>query len=368
MAILTLQRRARELGRIRMGQFVKPAQGKARPEKLDRFRFTSSSQPLIERIAELYGGEVKAWQPQGGGAPGWEVIVQALRLPVLVPPQPVSQFFELWAGGGCQRRCDGVTELLQDRQCVCSPDPEERECKPTTRLNVVLRDVEGIGVFRLETHGYYAATELPETAEFLAQTKGYVAAHLALEERVVKRDGKTKRFMVPTLEVDLSPAALMSGQVPDAPQISAGAAHIDAKALPPSADPGPQPVAVEPPKVEPIPVKEDETLLLPAIQSATTLDQLRRLWRDTKGQLSPETREAFTARVEYLNAQVETTPTEDPDELWSRVLRTVPASWTTGQTETDFEAVVGVEPGEASAAQIQEYLDVLKTEDGEESP
>jgi hypothetical protein len=37
-----------------------------------------------------------------------------------------------------------------------------------------------------------------------------------LEERVVKREGKTRRFMVPTIEVDVTPAQLLSGAVPAA--------------------------------------------------------------------------------------------------------------------------------------------------------
>jgi hypothetical protein len=112
-------------------------------------------------VAALYGGTVQPWTPQGGGAEAFEVITESTRIPILVPPQPVTQYFEQWSGGGCVRRCDGQTELLSGGNCLCSVDPEDRECKPTTRLNVVLRDVEGIGVWRLESHGWYAATELP---------------------------------------------------------------------------------------------------------------------------------------------------------------------------------------------------------------
>ena len=348
MAILTLQKRARELGRIRIGQVVTGNNGKKRPEKLDCFRVTGSSKTLIEKVAALYGGEVKEWTPQNGGPSGWEVVTDSTRLPILVPPQPVSQYFELWSGGECERRCDGVTNLLTDEPCVCSPDPEDRECKPTTRLNVVLRDVEGIGVWRLESHGWYAATELPEVAEFLAHTQGYVAAHLALEERLVKRAGKTKRFMVPTLEVDITPSALMAGETPAVPQVAAGAAHVDAPALPAARQ-----------ELEAAPSRDEDTRS--AIAAATTLDELRQLWRD-RAPLSDEMKAEFQTRVKTLEAQVETAPSGDPDELWSRVLRTVPSSWTSAQAEADFEGVVGTEAGEADAVQIQEYLDVLRND------
>src|SRR3954464_4210914 len=107
MPILGLQQRIRELGRIRMGQVVRGSNGKTRPEKLDRFRLTSASRELLEKVAALYGGEVADWTPANGGPAQFEVVTEARRLPILVPPQPVTQWYELWSGGGCQRRCDG---------------------------------------------------------------------------------------------------------------------------------------------------------------------------------------------------------------------------------------------------------------------
>lgn len=209
MPILELQKRARELGRIRIGQ----KGPKGQPQKLDRFRLTSASQPLIEKIAELYGGSASQWTPQGG-APQWEVITDSTRLPIMVPPQPVTQWLETWTGGGCVHRCDGITEVISGEPCDLGPVHEQ--AKPTTRLNVVLRDVEGIGVWRLESHGWNAAVELPDVAAFLAQAGGYVNGWLSLEERVSKSlvDGKaqTRRFIVPTIEIDVTPAELLAGR------------------------------------------------------------------------------------------------------------------------------------------------------------
>src|SRR6476659_3823579 len=93
MPILDIQKRARELGRIRIGQVVPTTNGKTRPAKLDRFRLTSHSRPLLDRVAELYGGTVQEWAPQGGGATAWEVITDTKRLPIMVPPQPISQWY-----------------------------------------------------------------------------------------------------------------------------------------------------------------------------------------------------------------------------------------------------------------------------------
>ena len=219
MPILDLQKRARELGRIRLGKqetFTKRngEQG-TRPAKLDRFRFTGHSEALLTKVAELYGGQVQPWTPNGGAAQ-YEVISTTARVPIMVPPQPVSQWYEYWTAGGCQHRCDGERNVLTDEPC----DPEDfkhREAvkKPTTRLNVVLRDVEGIGVWRVETHGFNAAIELPDVAEFLAQAGGYVNGWLSLEQRTsIDTSGDkplTRHFMVPIIEVDVTPAQLMAG-------------------------------------------------------------------------------------------------------------------------------------------------------------
>jgi hypothetical protein len=219
MPILDLQKRARELGRIRLGvqeTFTKRngEQG-TRPAKLDRFRFTGHSHTLISKVAELYGGEVREWTP-AGGTQQWEVISNATRVPIMVPPQPVSQWYEFWTRAGVQHRCDGQRNVLTDEPCD-PEDPKHIEAvkKPTTRLNVVLRDVEGIGVWRVETHGFNAAIELPDVAEFLAAAGGYVNGWLSLEQRTsieqTDQGPKTRHFLVPIIEVDVTPAQLMAG-------------------------------------------------------------------------------------------------------------------------------------------------------------
>ena len=109
MAIVDIQRRQTEVGRIRLGQKVKASNGKERPARLETFRFTSPSKPLIDAIAKLYGGQVQEWTPPRGAAE-WEVVTDAASVPVVVPPQDIgsSQFYESWSAGGCQRRCDEI--------------------------------------------------------------------------------------------------------------------------------------------------------------------------------------------------------------------------------------------------------------------
>ena len=211
MSILDLQKRLTEIGRIRTGstEDIPNKPGKRRPVKLDTFRLTSASQALIAAAAERYGGDVRPWQSPSGQQ--WEAVLTSAELPILVPPgQAVSQWWELWSGGGCERRCTGERELIGDTPCRCPADLADRQrlgaegkaCKPTTRLNVLLPELPGLGVWRLEAHGYYAAVELGGTAEFLAQLHGRVQAVLRLEQRERRMPGRgVRRFAVPVIDL-----------------------------------------------------------------------------------------------------------------------------------------------------------------------
>jgi Recombination directionality factor-like len=211
MPIVDMQRRLHERGRLRLGEKRPDRNGQQRPAKLQTFRFTSTDRLAIDTAAEAYGGHVEAWEAGPGGAQ-WQVVTDATELPVIVPvgiPLPMlSQFYELWSGGGCQRRCDGQVEFLGDQQCMC--DPDDRQCKPTTRLNLLLPDLAGLGVWRLESHGWYAAAELAGVVAVLeraAERGAFHPARLRAEQREVKRYDKgkpvTHQFVVPVLDVDM---------------------------------------------------------------------------------------------------------------------------------------------------------------------
>lgn len=216
MSILGLQRRIAEVGRIRIGQQVPTQSGKTRPAKLDTFRITSSDRQRIEQIARMYGGQVQPWKSPNGDQ--WEVITDTDVLPVIVPPaiMAFSQCFEQWSAGGCVKRCDGQHEAISDGPCLC--DPDNRECDIHTRLSVMLKDVPGLGVYRIDSSGYYAAVELSGAVEIIsmAVSRGQMLpARLRLEQRSVKRqhNGKpeTRRFPVPVLDIDIAPGQLILG-------------------------------------------------------------------------------------------------------------------------------------------------------------
>lgn len=215
--IIDLQRRLREAGRIRIGEKISTGNGRSRPGKLSEFRFTSSDERAIRSIADLYGGVPQRWD----GAPvgdQWEVITDSRSLDVIVPPVDLafSQWLELWSGGGCARRCDGQRNVINDQPCIC--DPDAPDCKPTTRLGVILTGLDGIGIWRLEIHGWNGAQELLGSIEVLRtmQSRGaMVPARLLLDQRQSKRDGKTYNFAVPVLDLTFSVAEALNVDRPN---------------------------------------------------------------------------------------------------------------------------------------------------------
>jgi hypothetical protein len=364
MPILDLQQRIRELGRIRIGETKPTSSGKTRPAKLDRFRLTSPSRELLEQVAQMYGGQVRDWQPQGGGPAQFEVYTTVNRFPILVPPQPISQWYEQWSGGGCKRRCDGTTETITDKPCLCAAaglEGRDRVCKPTTRLNVVLRDVPGLGVWRLESHGYYAAIELPQAALFLAQAGGYIEGFLELQARRSKRikaDGaaETLDYMVPVIDVGISAAELLAGGGAIRPALGQSpqeAAH--ALTAGQAAAPAPDYRALA--------------------RAAADLDGVRAVWQQAKtarhldndAQLQADLTEIGrgkqpTPQPDEQPAQPATPPAAGPsrDGVWMQIVAAASyLDWTTADLEQDFEAQQGVLPAEASVEQMQAYLELI---------
>ncbi|MGW2708653.1 recombination directionality factor [Streptomyces sp. NPDC001356] len=215
--IKTLQRQAAELGRIRTG-YSRPHEDPKRkrvPMKSQTFILSSHSRDYVERAAELYGGTVEPWTPQGQNVEQFRVVTEARELRAILPAgDPLSQSYEMWSGGGCVRRCDGEFERIKREPCVClaryGEDWHERKadevCRPTTRIGVMLPDLPDIGVWRLETKSYYAADAMAGGLDTVLQAtggKGMMPVRMWIEQRTAVRNGKTKRFqvvmMVPSL-------------------------------------------------------------------------------------------------------------------------------------------------------------------------
>lgn len=229
MAILDMQKRLTELGRIRLGE----KGSKGEPRRLSKIRLTSASRSHLEAAAKVYGGQVRGWAGSPTGDQ-FELYTDATQVDILIPPTAASysQYYELWSGGGCQRRCDGQTELLSGEPCKC--DPDERACQVTTRVSVMLPKVPGLGVWRLESHGWNAAAKLPGQLEMLALSGrgSFVPAVLRIVQKKEVKGGQTRRWTEPEIDVpegttivDLLTAAqadaMLAGSRAPAPQIEA---------------------------------------------------------------------------------------------------------------------------------------------------
>ena len=254
MPIRDIQQRHAEHGRIRIGRKVAMSGGKSRPEKLDRFRFTSGDRGHIKALAALYGGTVADWK--NGTKAEFEVITDARSIPVIAYRNSISQWMETWSGGGCTHRCDGYHNVLTDEDCN-PQDKAHRDAKPTTRLSVMLRDLESLGTWRLETHGWNAAAELPAMAELAAFVGDYVPARLVLQQRTSIKDGETNQFVVPVLDLAITKQRLnevLAGTTTQAIGSTSSALQIEA-------------------------ARGDVDDLIDAIADATTRDALNAIWR-----------------------------------------------------------------------------------------
>lgn len=208
--IKTMKRQAAELGRIRTG-YSRPHEDPKRkrvPVKSQTFILSSHSREYIECAAELYGGTVEPWTPQGQNVEQFRVVTEARELRAILPAGDVlSQANEMWSGGGCTRRCDGEIEQISRQPCIClaryGEDWHERKadevCRPTSRIGVMLPDLPDLGVWRLETKSYYAADAMAGGLDAVLQAtggKGMLPVRMWIEQRTALRNGKTKRFQV----------------------------------------------------------------------------------------------------------------------------------------------------------------------------
>jgi hypothetical protein len=258
MALLDVQRSSHQVGRIRTGQRIeipgktRSGQQKTRPARLDVFRFTSPSRPQIEAAAERYEGDVRPWND--GSRREWEVITKAAELLVTVPPRSavVSSWYEMFKPGfGFERRCDSQREQFSAGPCLCphAEDPSDEDevrqcaldreamskrnppeaCRRVTRINVMLPDLPGLGVWRLDTGSIYSAMWTGDQGDIMMLARDgnvFLPARLYLEpqERLVR--GEIRKYSVPVLDItstfrEVASGALAAGgikaQLPPAP-------------------------------------------------------------------------------------------------------------------------------------------------------
>ncbi|WP_055696537.1 hypothetical protein [Streptomyces silaceus] len=258
-----IQARAAEHGRLRTGY----TDGN-RPMRSPNWVVTSHSEEHVRKAAELWGGTPQQWSPLNSTISQWRVITKSPSIEALITPgDPLNQFNEMWSKGGCQRRCDGETELLTRQPCICAArfgeDWHQQKkgvvCSTTSRLNVMLPDLSGMGMWRAETHSFYAAQEWGGMVDMvLAGTdgKGFIPVNLRIEPRQRVANGETKKFPVVVVELrGITPRQALAGPVNAATALNPGAAG--------------QRAAIEAPRPD----------YLAEAEGALTSDDVRDVWR-----------------------------------------------------------------------------------------
>lgn len=218
LPLSTLKTRPPEHGRIRFGEKYQTRNGRQAMRATDTWRFTSPDRTAIEQLAAQYGGTVRPWSDPKAGGSQWEVQTDSDRIDVWIPPGACSSSYELWGGGGCERRCDGMVCTQYgagtvELPCLCAGEPEMR-CKPTIRIQLILPVVRFGGVWRLDSHSENLLREAPgmiDMIEFLQQ-QGLPQAELVLTKRQKTQGGQTKKFTVPQFVVPMSPSEIAAGQ------------------------------------------------------------------------------------------------------------------------------------------------------------
>lgn len=388
--ILTLQRQVRELGRLRAGLTVasdKPG-GRDRPSSSKTWIATSLNRTYIEAAAEVWGGRAEEWQPLGNRPKEWRVITTRPVIDAILPPgDPLSQAYEMWTGGGCQRRCDGEREQRSDSPCLCvaqfgtnfhevpvlGQDKKPQRCQINTRLSVFLPELPDIGIWRVETHGYWPSVHITgyvETIKALVGEQVMVPITMGIDPKTRVKDGKTSHYI--EIVVALKERASF-GQILAAPQALAIGGPADARVV----EAGPARAAIES-----VPAAEAEPHVTdwPAwFAEATSMEQMRAMWTDCgkAGALTPENKAAWIARGKEIRGEVADAPAEAPatpapvadgevepdkDDMWASTLRLAgDRDWSTPQTREAFREYVGKNPEDATGWEIESFRDSLKT-------
>jgi hypothetical protein len=210
MPILTIQKQAKEIGRIRIGYSEPGRNGGKTPRRSDTFILTSDNKAALEAAAQVFGGEVRPWSVKDGV---FVLVTKLSEMPILVVDIPETQWYEFWNGGACELRCDGETiqgptgSPRVGKPCLCSqkhPNLADRiaaagkgkACKPTTRVSVMIPDAQDLGVWRFESHGYYTAAEIPTTLQFIRSALGHGRAFMPATLAISQRSRGSKRFPV----------------------------------------------------------------------------------------------------------------------------------------------------------------------------
>lgn len=393
-----IQGSMREVGRIRSGD-SEAVEGKTwrRPRRSDTLILTSVQQRLIVAAAAMWGGEPEQWTPQGSNVPVWRVVTDTPEIPAVLPQgYPLSTMFEMWQGGKCLRRCDGLSEEKSAPSpvpCVCranfGPQWYERDqtnppsiCKITGRLNVYLEGLGDFGYWRIDVHSFYAVTEMSGFIDWVKARLGpdpSVRIRIAIEQRA---RGKTMFPVVAVRLADDTAIQILSGVAPKL-MVEGLPDRRALTAAPPSDEPGPEerPALTAAPTPPPAPpaggVSEEEWAA--RFDAATDRPELAGLWKQAgAGTMSERLKGVWKAAAARIDQPPTTAPADEPPPdttevidaqaepdkraLWTEVLElTGQRRWNTDQVAEHMRTKTGHDPISADGWAMEIFLNALKT-------
>jgi hypothetical protein len=174
-----------------------------------------------------------------------------------------------------------------------------------------------MGIVRLETHGVNANEEMPALIDGLSAARNHgvnVRATLRIEPRTSKKDGETRNFVVPVLDVQMSLDQLESGEVPQSAQIEPPSAskQIESQTSP----------AVEPD--EPPVVVHDEAVAPAENTDVISEAQARRMFAIARQNIGEKSNDVVKRVVKWM-ARVESSKAV-PREAYESII-TVLETW-----------------------------------------
>lgn len=377
MAIKTLQKRLTQVGVIRLGRQLISKKGKPYPSKLETLRFTSPSRSLIDAVAGAYGGEVKEWAAPTG--PQWEVITGAREIPVMVPPQRIDPNLEHWGNGYRDRHCDGETEAIRKAPCLCAAAQLARKpfaprdvCKPTTRMSLMLAEIPSLGTWKLESHGWNAAAELPMLAEAIEKAPQPIPARLEVQTREKKvfdpnaDEGKQidpRVFMVPVLHFDwVTPAQAFGGEIGSAARAALGAATAERQQIAASAEQQRR--------------RFTPQQYITMADDAQSVKQVRMLWDDARADeaLTDAVKAILTAKAAEFetrprpadaqppaDAVVDAEIVPDAQQVWAQIEEIAKErGWTPEVMEGHADRFLGESWDESDGIELTRFLDAVR--------
>lgn len=205
------------VGKIRLGEQVPTKSGASlRPSKLDYFRVEAEESGVTSAESAASFHEVYGEQPR------------TLRC-VLPGPTPESVFegaFRLYGQSKLKRLCDGTTcdertatGGWTEHPCICNarayPGDHKDRCKLTWSLQVLLPDVQGVGVWQIDTGSEISVRRVSAWLRMMHTLQGDLSLtefHLDLVETKVAPEGKaTSVYVLQPRTADLTPRQMLEG-------------------------------------------------------------------------------------------------------------------------------------------------------------